>query len=189
MVVIFGFQVVDRLFGPILPLHLDQLGFAPTEVTILAGVLFSVLAFAGALGNQVAGRLLVRLTPRVTIAGAALVSAVALVAFMVSSSSWQLILTLGIIGICSGVGLTAAFTAGSSVIPPEVHGSAFGLLTSASLVGIAVSPMLSGLVGARSIRVMFGVGVAVLVILAIAVRRVMVESSLPIEPPPAVEES
>ena len=189
MVVIFGFQVVDRLFGPILPLHLDQLGFAPTEVTILAGVLFSVLALAGALGNQVAGRLLVRFTPRVTIAGAALVSAVALVGFMASSSSWLLILTLGIIGICSGVGLTAAFTAGGAVIPPEVHGSAFGFLTSASLVGIAVSPMLSGLVGARSIRVMFGVGVAVLVILAIAVRRVMVEPNLPIEPPPAVEES
>jgi hypothetical protein len=49
--------------------------------------------------------------------------------------------------------------------------------------------MMSGLVGARSIRAMFGVGAGVLVILAIVVRRVMVERNLPVEPPPAVEES
>ncbi len=42
--------------------------------------------------------------------------------------------------------------------------------------------MLSGLVGARSIRVVFGVGVVVLVVLAIVVRRVMVErESLAVE--------
>jgi len=187
MVVIFGFQLVDRLFGPILPLHLDQLGFSPNEVTILAGVLFSALAVAGALGNQVAGPLLVRLTPRVVIAGAALVGGVALIGFALSSNPWLMALTLGILGACSGVGMTAAFTAGGSVIPPEVHGSAFGFLTGASLVGIAVSPVLSGLVGARSIRIMFGVGVGVLVLLAIAVRRVMVEPNLPIEPPPVDE--
>jgi MFS family permease len=189
MVVIFGFQVVDRLFGPILPLHLDQLGFSPNEVTILAGVLFSVLALAGAFGNQVAGRLLTRLTPRVTIAGAALVGAVALVAFSVSSNPRPMAFTLAILGVCGGIGMTAAFTAGGSVIPPEVHGSAFGFLTGASLVGIAVGPVLSGLVGARSIRIMFGVGAGVLVLLAILVRRVMAEPNLPIEPPPAVEES
>ena len=148
MVVIFGFQVVDRCFGPILPLHLDQLGYAPREVTILAGVLFSVLALAGALGksDRRAG-CWSALTPRVIIAGAALVGAVALIVFTVSSSAWLLALTIGIVGVCSGVGLTAAFTAGGSVIPPEVHGSAFGFLTGASLVGIAVSPVLSGLVG------------------------------------------
>jgi MFS family permease len=189
MVVIFGFQVVDRLFAPILPLHLDQLGFVENQVTVLAGILFSVLALSGAFGNQVAGRLLARLTPRVIIAGAALVAAVALIGFTASSQVWVLTLTLAIVGVCIGVGSTAAFTAGGSVIPPGVHGSAFGFLTSASLVGIAVGPMMSGLVGARSIRAMFGVGAGVLVILAIVVRRVMVERNLPVEPPPAVEES
>jgi DHA1 family multidrug resistance protein-like MFS transporter len=189
MIVIFGFQLVDRLFGPILPLHLDQLGFTSGEVTVLAGVLFSVLALAGAVGNQIAGRLLVRLTPRVAIAGAALVGAVALIGFTLSGNPWLMALTIGVVGACSGIGLTAAFTAGGSVIPPEVHGSAFGFLTGASLVGIAVSPVLSGLVGARSIRVMFSVGVGVLVLLAIVVRRVMVEPNLPIEPPPPGEES
>ena len=96
---------------------------------------------------------------------------------------------LAVVGICGGIGLTAAFTAGGSVIPPEAHGSAFGFLTGASLVGIAVGPALSGLIGAQSIRGMFGVGIGVLVSLAIVVRRVMVEKNLRIEPPPAMEES
>jgi MFS transporter, DHA1 family, multidrug resistance protein len=189
MIVIFGFQVVDRLFGPILPLHLGQLGFDPGEVTILAGLLFSVLAVAGAFGNQATERLLTRLTPRVIIAGAALTSAVALLGFTLSSSPWLMAPMLAVVGICGGIGLTAAFTAGGSVIPPEAHGSAFGFLTGASLVGIAVGPALSGLIGAQSIRGMFGVGIGVLVSLAIVVRRVMVEKNLRIEPPPALEES
>jgi MFS family permease len=189
MVVIFGLQLVDRSFGPVLPLHLGQLGFGPDEVPVLAGVLFSVLAFGGAAGNQLAGRLLTRATARAAIAATALLGAAALATFAIARAPWILALAIGIVGICVGVGLTTAFTAASSVIPRDVHGAGFGLLTSASLVGVAVSPVLSGLIGARSIRVVFIGGVVVLVTLAIAVRHVMVERKLEIESPPAVEES
>jgi MFS family permease len=189
MLVIFGLQLVDRSFGPILPLHLGQLGFGPAEVPVLAGVLFSVLAVTGALGNQLAGRLLDRFTARLTIAGAGLVCAAALAGFAVATDAWPLALTIGVIGACVGIALTAAFTAAGSVLPPEAHGAGFGFLTSASLVGVAFSPVISGLVGARSIRVVFMGGVAVLIALAIVVRRVMVERGLPVAPPPTVEES
>jgi MFS family permease len=75
------------------------------------------------------------------------------------------------------------------VIPRDVHATAFGFLTSASLIGVALSPVLSGLIGTRSIRAVFVAGVVTLVILAIVVRRVMVERNPPVEPTPAVEES
>ena len=175
MVVIFGLQFVDRSFSPILPLHLGQIGFGATEVSVLSGVLFSVLAFSGALGNQLAGRLLRQCTARVSIA--------------VASDVWLLAATMFVLGLGIGVGLTTAFTAASSVIPRDVHGAGFGFLTSASLVGVAVSPVVSGLVGARSIRVVFVGGIAVLIALAIVVRKVMVDRNLPIEPAPTVEES
>ncbi len=189
MVVIFGLQFVDRSFSPILPLHLGQIGFGATEVSVLSGVLFSVLAFSGALGNQLAGRLLKLLTARATIAGATVVSAAALAGFAVASDVWLLAATMFVLGLGIGVGLTTAFTAASSVIPRDVHGAGFGFLTSASLVGVAVSPVVSGLVGARSIRVVFVGGIAVLIALAIVVRKVMVDRNLPIEPAPTVEES
>ena len=38
------------------------------------------------------------------------------------------------------------------MIPPGAHGAGFGVLTSASLVGMASSPFVAGLLGGASIR-------------------------------------
>ena len=50
------------------------------------------------------------------------------------------------------------------MIPQDVHATAFGFLTSASLIGIALSPVLSGLLGAQSIRAVFVAGAVTLAI-------------------------
>ena len=189
MVVIFGLQLVERSFGPILPLHLDQLGYGPGEVPIVAGILFSVLAFTAALGNQLSSRLLKRHSPRVVIAWAVLVAAAALGIFTLSTALWLLAGSMAVVGLCAGTSITTAFTAGGAVIPREVHATAFGFLTSASLTGVAISPVLAGLLGAHSIRGVFVAGVVILALLAFVVRRVMVERNPPMEPAPAVEES
>ena len=55
MLLLFGLQLVDRSFGPVLPLYLGEIGYAPDRVPLLAGILFSILAFTGALGNLVDG--------------------------------------------------------------------------------------------------------------------------------------
>ncbi|HEU4690562.1 MAG TPA: MFS transporter, partial [Vicinamibacterales bacterium] len=44
MVVIFGLQVVDRSLGPVLQLHVTELGYSLRDSTVVVGVLFSVLA-------------------------------------------------------------------------------------------------------------------------------------------------
>jgi MFS family permease len=189
MLVIFGLQLVDRSFGPILPLYLGQIGFASDDLPVLSGILFSVLAFSGALGNQLAPRALQRFSARVTIAAASLLAAGALALFARATDIWILALSAAVFGVAIGTSLTTAFAAGGSVIPRDAHGASFGVLTSASLVGVACSPVLAGLVGARSIRVVFAGGVVVLVALAIVVRRVMVERTIAVTPAPAVEES
>lgn len=189
MVVLFGLQLVDRSFGPVLPLHLGEIGYAAEDVPLMAGILFSVLAFTAALGNQLSSRLLKRHSPRVVIAWAVLIAASGLTMFMLSSSVWMLGVSMAVVGLCIGTSITTAFAAGGAVIPRDVHATAFGFLTSASLIGVALSPVLSGLIGTRSIRAVFVAGVVTLVILAIVVRRVMVERNPPVEPTPAVEES
>ena len=50
------------------------------------------------------------------------------------------------------------------------------------LIGVALSPVLSGLLGAQSIRAVFVTGTVALVVLAVVVRRVMVERDPPVEP-------
>jgi MFS family permease len=189
MIVLFGLQLVDRSFGPVLPLYLGQIGYGASEVPVMAGVLFSVWAFTAALGNQLSGRLLKRRSPRVVIIWAVILAAAGLALFTVSAGGWWLSASVAIVGLGIGTSITTAFAAGHTVIPKEVHATAFGFLTGASLIGIAVSPVLSGLLAARSIRAVFAAGVVVLILLAIVVRRAMVDRTARGDVAPIVEES
>src|SRR5205085_10887835 len=68
--VIFGFQFVDRSFGPVLPLYVGELGTAGSRVALVSGVLFSIAAGAGAIGHHFCAGLLRRRTASQLIAGA-----------------------------------------------------------------------------------------------------------------------
>ena len=189
LLVIFGLQLVDRSFGPILALYLDQIGYPGREGTAMAGLLFSTLAASGALGNQFAARLLQRHSARVVIAGGVLGAAGALGLFALVERWRLLVPALALFGIGHGTAVTTAFTAAGSVIPRRAHSSGFGFLGGASLIASAVSPVMSGLLAARSIRLVFVFGIAALGLLALAVRRVMVQRDLTFEPAPAVDET
>ena len=189
MAVIFGLQLVDKSFGPVLLLYLSQLGYDTDQAAVLAGLMFSVLAVSGAAGNQLAAALLKRMTARAVIDAAVLTAAGALAVFALRGEVWVLVVAIAIFGASVGTAMTAAFTAAGSVIPRHVHGVSFGFLSSASLIGFAVSPIVSGLVAGRSIRVVFVSGVVALVVLALVVRRVMVERTLQIETAPSLDES
>jgi MFS transporter, DHA1 family, multidrug resistance protein len=175
IVVIFGLQMVDRSFGPVLPLYVAALGYEEEQVPIVSGVLFSALAFSAALGHHVAGKLLRNTSARAVIAGASVVGAVALTGFAVRPPFAALIVSMAVLGAGIGAASTSAYTAAGAVIPAAVHGTGFSFLTSASLAGLALSPVVSGFLAARSLRVVFFGGALTLVVLAVLVRRVMVE--------------
>jgi MFS family permease len=73
-------------------------------------------------------------------------------------------------------------------VPRHAHGVGFGFLSSASLTGSAVSPVLSGLVADQSIKVVFLSGAALLLLLVLLVRRLMPERHPTVESP-SVDES
>lgn len=189
MFVIFLLQVVDRSFGPVLLLHVTQIGYVSSQASLLVGGLFSVLAVSSVTGYQLAAALLKRTTARAVIVSAVLAAASSLATFALVESAWLLMLTIACFGLAAGTALTTAFTAAGSVVPRHAHGVGFGFLTGASLIGSAISPVLSGLLAARSIRVVFVAGAAVLALLVLVVRRVMVERDLPLEPAPSVDET
>jgi DHA1 family multidrug resistance protein-like MFS transporter len=58
MTVIFGLQFVDRSFGPVLPLFVEQQHLSVASVAVVSGVLFSIMACTGALGHHMCGRLM-----------------------------------------------------------------------------------------------------------------------------------
>jgi MFS family permease len=188
MLVIFGLQLVDRSFGPVLLLHARDLGYGPGDAAVLVGALFSVLAFAGAFGNQLAAALLKRGTTRAVIAGSVLVAAAALSVFALATAVWLMTGAIALFGAAVGTAMTATFTAAGSVVPRHAHGVGFGFLSSASLTGSAVSPVLSGLVADQSIKVVFLSGAALLLLLVLLVRRLMAERHPTVESP-SVDES
>jgi MFS family permease len=175
MVVIFGLQFVDRSFGPVLPLYVEQSGRSHAQVAIVSGVLFSIMACTGALGHHFCGRLLERFPMRVVIAGGAAMAAAGSALVGVTGTLWVMSAASTLLGLGIGAAMTASYSAAGSVIPSGAHGTGFGVLTSASLVGMASSPFIAGFLGGSSIRVVFLVDLIVMAALAAAVQKLMVD--------------
>ena len=171
-VVIFGFQFVDRSFGPVLPLYVGELGASPARIPLVSGLLFGIAAGAGAIGHHFCARLLQRRTAAQLIAAASTAAAAGTLAYTAAYDVRWLFLATPMFGFAIGVGTTAAYTAAAAVIPANVRGTGFGLLTTASLIGLAVSPVVCGLLAATSIRAVFALDVVALAALAIVVHRI-----------------
>ena len=188
MVVVFGLQFVDRSFGPVLPLYVASLGTSTDQVPLVAGILFSINAAAGALGNQLCGWLLHRTSPRAVIAGCAAVASAGALLYLVAPGPAWLFLATPVFGVAMGAATTGTYTAASGVMPATARGAGFGLLTTASLTGLALSPIVSGILGATSITAVFLLDVVALLALAFVVSRLMVIAPLEKTSSPSVEE-
>ena len=176
--VIFGLQFVDRSFGPVLPLYVEQVGVAHARVPLVSGALFSIMALTGALGHHFCGKLLKRYSSRMIISGGAALAAAGSGLLGLSGHFWIMSAAAVLLGIGIGAAMTASFSAAGSVIPPAAHGAGFGVLTSASLVGMASSPFIAGFLGGTSIRVVFVVDIAMMGLLSAVVHRTMTDTVL-----------
>jgi len=188
MAVVFGLQFVDRSFGPVLPLFVAQLGAPEHRVSIVSGLLFSTTAGAGAIGHHLCGRLLRHTSARMVISVSAGLAAVATGFFAAATSTGVLLAATPFFGLSIGAATTAAYTAAGTVIPTSARGAGFGLLTTASLLGLAISPIAAGFLGATSIRSVFLLDTIALLALAGTVTRVMASTPLTAPPTPQAAE-
>ncbi len=164
-VVILGLQLVDRSFGPILPLYVERL-VPPGQVPFVSGVLFSVAAIFAALGHRVAAPLLRWWSPRGLIAWSSLATAAGLLLLVQIPSIGAFAVALAVAGAAIGVGMTAAYTSGGALLPPDAHATGFGLMMTASLIGLAASPIVAGFISGPDLRVVFEADIVQLVVLA-----------------------
>lgn len=171
--VIFVMQVVDRSFGPILPLYVEELGVPRGEIVFVSGVLFSIAALSAAIGHRYAGNLLSQWTPRGLIAVSSIAAATTIGVAGLVPSLWIFGAALAISGAAIGVAMTAAYASAGALLPGDAHVTGFGVMTTASLVGMASSPIVAGLVGSSGIRVVFALDVGILAILIWLVWRYM----------------
>lgn len=163
--VILGLQLVDRSFGPILPLYVERL-VPEGQVALVSGLLFSVAAVFAALGHRVAAPLLVRWPARVLIASSSIATALGLALLVLVPSVWAFAVALAVAGAAIGVGMTAAFTSGGALLPADAHATGFGVMMTASLIGLAASPIVAGFISGPGLAVVFQADIALLIVLA-----------------------
>ena len=80
-------------------------------------------------------------------------------------------IALAAFGLAVGTGTTAAYTGAGRRIPAGARAAGFGVLSSAAMAGMALSPVLSGLLGSVSLRAVFSVNTVLLGALAVVVGR------------------
>ena len=173
MATIFGLQLVDRSFGPVLPLYLLEIGVTDARVSFLSGVLFTTTAVAAAVGNQTSAFLLKKRAVAVVMPAMTLVAALAAAVFGAAPPLSLLAVTAVLFGYGIGVATTSIYTAATHAVPPVMRGVAFGYLTTAYLVGLAVSPVVAGLIGALSMRAVFFCDAVALALLGWVVKQRM----------------
>ena len=105
------------------------------------------------------------------------VAATAALVFGLTAPFGVLVAVAVAFGLALGVATTSVYTAASQSMSPEQRGSAFAYLTSAYLVGLAVSPVVAGFIGSISMRAVFLADAAGLAGVAWMVRRGMADAS------------
>jgi DHA1 family multidrug resistance protein-like MFS transporter len=152
---VFGLQLVDRSFGPVLPLYLMELGMPMTRVPFLSVLIYTAMAAAAAVGNQLTGRLLARWRVARLVSAGTASAALAASVFALAAPVWALLAVAVVFGFGLGVATTAIYTAATRSVSAIDRGMAFSYLTTAYLVGLALSPVIAGLIGAFSMRAVF----------------------------------
>lgn len=155
VVVIFLLQLVDRSFGPVLPLYLGEVGIVTSRIPFLTGLIFTFVAAAAAVGNQATGRLVATSPVGSVVTACAAVAAAGALVFAFGSSVSVMLIASPIFGAAMGIATTAVYTDIGHRVEAGGRAAAFGYLQTAYLLGLAVSPVIAGFIGAWSMRAVF----------------------------------
>ncbi|MBI3962289.1 MAG: MFS transporter, partial [Deinococcus sp.] len=74
---------------------------------------------------------------------------------VLAGNAYEFLVLRILLGLCAGGVLTLSYTAGGRLIPEGSRGAAFGLFSSAAMIGGAVGPMVIGLVAAWRLSAVF----------------------------------
>jgi MFS family permease len=167
LVVIFGLQTVDRSFGPVLPLYVAQVGVPVARIPIVTGILFSLGAISAAFGHHLAGKLMQKHPARRIIVTGTLLAACAVSTIVVAPSLYFVGAAMLLFGISVGFATTTIYAVAGSSLPADAHATGFGVMTTASLLGLAVSPVIAGFIGGSGLQLVFMADVVLLVVVAV----------------------
>jgi len=155
VLILFFVNMADRTFGPIIPLFLEELGTPQARLEMVSGVVISIAAFGEAFSAWLSGRLANRVSLRRLISIRLGISILVLVPMVFVHTTQGFSFLRVALALLAGGTLTLALSAAHHVIPSERRGAGFSILSSTSMLGGAVGPLISGSLAAISIRSIF----------------------------------
>lgn len=173
LTMVFVLQVVDRSFGPVLPLYLGEVGVSSGRVPFLTGLIFTMVAGSAAIGNQMTAWWLRRVSPPRLLPLCMTVAGLCAIIFGYGPSVMVMCLVAVPFGAAMGIATTAVYTDVGQRAQSAERTIGFGYLQIAYLIALAVSPVVAGFIGARSMRAVFFVDAMALAGLTWFVRRRM----------------
>ena len=155
LAILFVARFADRALPPILPLFLVELDTPSAQLATITGLVVSSGAVAAACSSMIYGR---RARPdnsrRLLIIALAGGAACSILLGLVVSWTQVVVLRL-ILGLLAGGSMSLAYTMGARLAPAERSGLTLSVLASCAMLGGAASPMLAGLIGQASLRLVF----------------------------------
>ena len=173
VIVIFILQYTERSLAPILPLYIGKFGVLTDQVPVWSGIIFSLIAASGALGNHLCSKFMSSWPLHRFIALSVLGAGFAAGLMVIAPSIIWFLFAAPIFGVSAGLAMTAAYTAAGHRLPESSQGVGFGVLSSGSMAGMALSPILSGAMGTVSLEAVFIVNTVALLGLSFFARRVI----------------
>jgi len=152
-------QLAPNLVSPVLPLFVKSLGNEQSVASV--GLVFTIMGMAGTVAAFSSGVLISKLGLMQVFLIVGLLGALgAFLLWMADALAAVAAISL-LLGLATGILVTAAITLVGSLAPSNRQGSAFGLVQSANAVGFGFGPMLGGLVasllGLRTTFLMEGI--------------------------------
>lgn len=162
LILLFG-QLVDRGFGPIMPLFIHELD-PGLPVASTAGFVVSIGSFVSAVAASQVGRISTRFDTRVLLVVSLVIGLVATAPLVLVDHVWQLIAFRVLFGLAAGTTATLAYASATRVVPVAARATAFGFLGSATSFATALGPFGAGTLATISLRAVFSIDALIYIV-------------------------
>ena len=185
--ILFLARFTERAIQPIVPLYLIELQTPAGLLATITGVAVSGGAIAATCSSLLYGRWARPETiGRVLVM--ALTGAAVCAALFALARGWPEVIGLRLLlGLLAGGTISLAYTMGARLAPPERAATTMSLLASWGMLGTAIAPILSGIVGQISLRAVFVTTSAAYVLAAILVVAPAIRSARAVNRQPSVD--
>jgi DHA1 family multidrug resistance protein-like MFS transporter len=170
LAILFMARFTDRAMTPILPLYLIQLETPSALLATITGLVVAAGALAATCSSIVYGRWSRPENTRrlliVALAGGAFFSVL-----LALAGGWiEVVIVRALLGLLAGGTISLAYTMGARLAPSGRSSVTLSVLASCGMLGSATAPILAGILGQFSLRIVFlATAMAYLIAVALAV--------------------